>query len=137
RALSCVACGRQDAMAAKTKSSSKFVLYAALAGNLLVALTKFGAAWWTGSSAMLSEGLHSLVDTGNQMLLLYGMRRSERPPDADREPVRHACARRGRGHRHRGRARHHGFHPRAREQGAPARRAGAAERQRLDPQARG
>jgi divalent metal cation (Fe/Co/Zn/Cd) transporter len=60
-------------------SSSKTVIYAALLGNLLVALTKFGAAWWTGSSAMLSEGLHSLVDTSNQLLLLYGMHRAELP----------------------------------------------------------
>ena len=50
-------------------SSSKTVIYAALVGNLLVALTKFGAAWWTGSSAMLSEGLHSLVDTSNQLFI--------------------------------------------------------------------
>jgi cation diffusion facilitator family transporter len=62
-------------------SSSKTVVYAALTGNLLVAITKFIAAWWTGSSAMLSEGIHSLVDTGNQLLLLYGMHRSMRPPD--------------------------------------------------------
>jgi cation diffusion facilitator family transporter len=65
-------------------SSSKTVIYAALFGNLLVALTKFGAAWWTGSSAMLSEGLHSLVDTSNQLLLLYGMHRAELPPDEKR-----------------------------------------------------
>ena len=71
-----------------TRSSSKMVLYAALGGNLLVALTKFGAAWWTGSSAMLSEGLHSLVDTSNQVLLLYGMHRADRPPDA-RRPFGH------------------------------------------------
>jgi cation diffusion facilitator family transporter len=62
-------------------SSSKTVIYAALLGNLLVALTKFGAAWWTGSAAMLSEGLHSLVDTNNQLLLLYGMHRATLPPD--------------------------------------------------------
>jgi cation diffusion facilitator family transporter len=63
-------------------SSSKFVIYAALAGNLLVALTKFTAAAWTGSSAMLSEGVHSLVDTMNQVLMLYGIHRASTPPDA-------------------------------------------------------
>ena len=61
---------------------TKTVIYAAFAGNLLVALTKFIAAWWTGSSAMLSEAIHSLVDTSNQLLLLYGIRRADRPPDA-------------------------------------------------------
>lgn len=63
-------------------SSSKRVVYAALAGNVLVAATKFVAAVWTGSAAMLSEGIHSLVDTTNQVLLLYGMHRAQRPPDA-------------------------------------------------------
>ena len=63
-------------------SQSRTVVYAAAAGNLLVALTKFVAAWWTGSSAMLSEAIHSLVDTGNQLLLLYGLRQAARPPDA-------------------------------------------------------
>jgi len=62
-------------------SSSKKVIYAALLGNLLIAVTKFGAAAWTGSSAMLSECVHSLVDTGNELLLLYGLRRSAKPPD--------------------------------------------------------
>src|SRR5438445_3254202 len=61
--------------------SSKRVIYAALLGNVLVALTKFAAAGLTGSSAMVSEAIHSLVDTGNEVLLLYGLRRAAKPPD--------------------------------------------------------
>ncbi len=60
-------------------AASKKVIYAALVGNALIAVTKFFAAATTGSSAMLSEGIHSLVDTGNQVLLLLGIRRSQRP----------------------------------------------------------
>jgi len=62
-------------------SGSKKVIYAAMAGNGLIAVTKFFAASVTGSSAMLSEGIHSLVDTGNQGLLLYGMHKANRPAD--------------------------------------------------------
>ncbi|HEU4661177.1 MAG TPA: cation diffusion facilitator family transporter [Pseudolabrys sp.] len=60
---------------------SKFVVYAATIGNALVTLTKFIAAVWTGSSAMLSEAIHSLVDTSDQLLLLYGIHRAALPPD--------------------------------------------------------
>lgn len=62
-------------------SSSKKVIYAALAGNTLIAITKFIAAFITGSSAMLSEGIHSAVDTGNQLLMLLGIRKAQKPAD--------------------------------------------------------
>ena len=64
---------------------SRGVVLAALGGNALIAVTKFGAAAYTGSSAMLSEAIHSLVDTGNQVLLLYGLRRADLPAD-ERHP---------------------------------------------------
>src|SRR5262249_8028271 len=63
--------------------NSKSVIYAALAGNLLVAATKLAAAIYTGSSSMFSEAIHSFVDTGNEGLLLYGYHRSTQPPDRD------------------------------------------------------
>ncbi len=66
-------------MAAST--DSRIAVYAALVGNLLVACTKIAAALWTGSSAMMSEAIHSVVDTFNELLLLYGMHRATRPPD--------------------------------------------------------
>jgi len=64
-------------------SGSKLVIIAALIGNALISVTKFVAASITGSSAMMSEGIHSLVDTGNQILLLYGMKRAAKPADDD------------------------------------------------------
>ncbi|CCD87496.1 putative Cation-efflux pump [Bradyrhizobium sp. ORS 285] len=66
-------------MAANT--DSKVAVYAALAGNLLVACTKIAAAVWTGSSAMMSEAIHSVVDTSNELVLLYGFHRASRSPD--------------------------------------------------------
>jgi cation diffusion facilitator family transporter len=62
-------------------SSSKKTIYAALVGNTLISITKFIAAFMTASSAMFSEGIHSLVDTGNQILLLYGLKQAKKPAD--------------------------------------------------------
>lgn len=63
------------------KTGTNVAVWAALAGNVLVAASKFAAAAVTGSAAMLSEAVHSLVDTVNEILLLYGIARSARPPD--------------------------------------------------------
>jgi cation diffusion facilitator family transporter len=66
-------------------SGSTRVVIAALIGNAAIAVTKFAAAAVTGSSAMFAEGVHSVVDTGNQALLLFGLRRAARPAD-ERHP---------------------------------------------------
>ena len=65
--------------------TSRTAIIAALVGNLLIAVTKAVAATITSSSAMISEAVHSLVDTGNEVLLLYGQKRAAKPPD-DRHP---------------------------------------------------
>ncbi len=62
-------------------SESPVAVYSAMAANGLIAIAKFFAAAFTGSSAMFSEGIHSLVDTGNQGLVLLGIRRSKKPAD--------------------------------------------------------
>lgn len=69
-------------------AGSKTVIYAALVGNGLIAVTKFIAAGISGSSAMVSEGIHSLVDTGNQVLLLWGLKKAKQPAD-ERFPFGH------------------------------------------------
>lgn len=61
--------------------SSKKVIYAALIGNAVIAVAKFVMSALTGSSAMFSEGIHSVVDTGNQVLLLFGLKQAKKPPD--------------------------------------------------------
>ncbi|MBX3262080.1 MAG: cation diffusion facilitator family transporter [Labilithrix sp.] len=68
-------------MSAGAGADSKKVVVAALAGNLAIAACKFGAAFLSGSTATLAEAVHSLADTGNQGLLLIGMRLAARPPD--------------------------------------------------------
>ncbi|MFC7667343.1 cation diffusion facilitator family transporter [Hymenobacter humi] len=63
-------------------NSSKLALYGGIVANVAIAVSKFVAAYFTGSSAMLSEGIHSLVDTGNGVLLLFGIRQSQLPANS-------------------------------------------------------
>jgi len=64
--------------------SSKLPIYSALIANIAIAVTKFIAAAITGSSAMISEGIHSVVDTANELLLLLGIAKSKKPADKKR-----------------------------------------------------
>ncbi|MBB5396783.1 cation diffusion facilitator family transporter [Mucilaginibacter sp. AK015] len=63
------------------KAKNNASIYSALAANLLIAVTKFIAGGFTNSSSMISEGIHSMVDTVNQVLLLYGLKQSKKKPD--------------------------------------------------------
>lgn len=64
-----------------TQSGSKIAVFAAIAANLIIAIIKFIAAALSGSSAMIAEGIHSLVDAGNGLLVLLGMKRAQQPAD--------------------------------------------------------
>src|SRR5437588_2742703 len=67
---------------ASMADGSRRVVYAALAGNVAIAAAKLGAYAFSGSSAMLTEAIHSLVDSTDQVLLLVGQARGHKPPDA-------------------------------------------------------
>ena len=64
-----------------SSGSSKTSIYAAMAANVAIGIAKFIGAYISGSSAMLSEGIHSVVDSVNEVLLLYGLKQSETAPD--------------------------------------------------------
>lgn len=76
-------------MTGSSAEGSTKVVYAAIAANLAITITKFVAAAMTGSSSMLSEAVHSVVDTGNEALMLIGIRRARKPPD-ERHPFGYA-----------------------------------------------
>src|SRR4051812_4231972 len=77
-------CGTALARRKSVKSAergSHWVVYAALAANVGICIAKFTAALLSGSASLLSEGIHSLADSGNELLLLLGLRLSRRAPD--------------------------------------------------------
>lgn len=65
------------------QESSPIAIIAAIIGNILIGIVKFVAAAISGSSAMIAEGIHSLVDSGDGMLVLYGLKASKRRPDIE------------------------------------------------------
>ena len=71
-----------------TEAERPVAVYAALAANAMIATTKFIAGTMSGSAAMVSEGIHSLIDSGNELLLLYGLACARRPPD-EKHPYGH------------------------------------------------
>ena len=73
--------GERGAAPEPPRQDSRKVIYAAIVANLGIAIAKFIVAGVTGSAAMVAEGIHSAVDTGNELLLLLGERRSARKPD--------------------------------------------------------
>jgi cation diffusion facilitator family transporter len=77
----CSDCLRNSKVTCMASGTSKKVVLAAIVANFSIAITKFIAAGFSGSSAMVSEAIHSVVDTGNQALLLMGIHRSQKPPD--------------------------------------------------------
>lgn len=74
---------RQPALAMPAHHDSRATIYFALGANAVIALAKGFAAWFTGSTSMLAEAVHSLADCGNQGLLLLGLARSKRPADSE------------------------------------------------------
>jgi len=80
-----------SAAAADTAYSSAKVLYVATAANIGIAISKFAAGIASGSSSMVAEGIHSVVDTGSELLLLLGNRPAAKPPDT-KHPFGHGKA---------------------------------------------
>ncbi|SRR6266498_1177840 len=70
------------------KKEKPIAVYGAIAANVFIAATKYVVSFISGSSAMLAEAIHTTADTGNELLLLLGLRRSRKPPE-DTHPIGH------------------------------------------------